>query len=62
VKNLKDFQFNYPYTDELWNSTVFDLDKGLFDLKKINPKTCCTLIGNIKWGEISFINIEFETV
>jgi hypothetical protein len=40
---------------------VFNLDKGIFDLKKVNPKNCCSLIGSSKWGEISFINVEFDS-
>jgi len=57
IKNLKDFQVGYQTEGELWNASVFNLEKGLLFDKKINAKNCCTLIGNAKWGEFSFINI-----
>lgn len=61
IKNIKDFQFNYSISEELWSSTVFSIEKGLFDSKKCDPKNCCTLISSKKWGEISFVNVEFES-
>ena len=57
VRNLKDFQFAYPANEELWSSSVFLLDKGLFDLKKVAPQSCCSLMGSSRWGELSFINL-----
>lgn len=50
LKNIKDFQFDYPCSDELWGASIFAAEKGLFDNKKSNPKNCCTLISNQKWG------------
>ncbi len=61
IKNIKEFQFNYPSSEELWNSTVFSIEKGLFDIKKCDPKSCGTLMSSRKWGEISFMNVEFES-
>ncbi len=61
IKNLKDFQFNFPVSEELWGSTVFTMEKGLFDMRKVNAQCCCSLIGSAKWGELSFINVEMES-
>jgi hypothetical protein len=61
IKNLKDFQFSFPVSEELWNSTVFMMEKGLFDNRKVPAQCCCSLIGSAKWGELSFINVELES-
>jgi hypothetical protein len=61
IKNLRDFQFSYPISEDLWSGTVFTMEKGLFDSRKIPPQNCCSLIGSAKWGDISFINVEFES-
>ena len=61
IKNIKDFQFSFPLSEELWNSTIFAMEKGIFDTKKCNPKNCATIVGYSRWGEISYINVEFES-
>lgn len=37
------------------------MEKGLFDSRKVLPQNCCSLIGSAKWGELSFINVEFDS-
>lgn len=48
---------------ELWKRTVFAEEKGgLFNSHKPDPKNCCSIVGNSRWGEINLINIEFKSV
>jgi hypothetical protein len=57
IKTLRDFQFNYPVSEELWAATVFTMEKGLFDSRKVPAQNCVSLMGSARWGELSFINI-----
>jgi hypothetical protein len=62
IRYIKDFQIDYSTCNDLWNLSTFNLEKkGFFETKKSDPKNCCTIVGSAKWGEIFFINLEFDT-
>ena len=61
IRSIKDFQFTYPITSELWQATLFTQEKGLFDSGNCKPKNCCSLVSSKKWGVVSFVNVEFES-
>ena len=57
IKNIKDSQFDFPCSPELWHSTLFSQEKGLFDNGTCKPTNCVTLVSSKKWGVISFVNV-----
>ena len=61
IRNIKDFQFDYPHSNELWQSTLFGQMKGIFDSGEVKPNCCCTLVSSKKWGVISYVNVEFDS-
>lgn len=61
IRSIKDFQFNYHDNDQLWQSSVFCQEKGLFDSTTSHPRHSCTLISSKRWGIVSFINVEFDS-
>jgi hypothetical protein len=44
---------------ELWRESAFSVERGMFDSHTPAANLCATLVGNARWGEINFINIEF---
>ena len=40
---------------------MFKKKQGIFDLTSSNAPACATLVGVQRWGQLGFINVEFET-
>ena len=60
IKNIRDYQFDFPLTFDLWNSTVFAHEKGLFEGGKADPKKCVTLVSSNRLGENFYLNLQME--
>jgi hypothetical protein len=57
VRYIKDLQIDYAHNEEVWKHSPFNLEKSMFDSHNTSPALCATLVGNSRWGEITFINI-----